>query len=140
MCRDFSIGCTAMRSTVGSITIPAGCDIWPHEMKTARALAEAGYDVAFVRCVSGDKVKTPDVQMDGVLWEMKCPETNQLKSLQRVLRRASQQSPNVLIDSARMKGVGDQAVERELRRLKPLVRAVRRLILVNKERDVIDLN
>lgn len=128
-----------MKNAMGNITIPANCDVWPHEMRTAKALAAAGYDVAFVQCVSGDKVKTPDIQMDGVLWEMKCPETSQLKSLQRVLRRASQQSPNVLIDSARMKGVGDQAVERELRRLKPLVRAVRRLILVNKARDVIDL-
>lgn len=94
----------------------------------------------FMRRIDGEGVKTPDIQMDGALWEMKCPETGNVKSLQRVLRRASQQSPNVLIDSARMKGAGDAAVERELRRLRPLVKAVHRLILVTKAREVIDLS
>lgn len=129
-----------MKNTAGNITIPADCDVWPHELRTAKALAASGHDVVFVRRIGGDRVKTPDIEMDGILWEMKCPETGQTKSLQRVLRRASAQSGNVLIDSSRMKGVSDQAVERELRRLKPLVKAVRRLILVNKERKVIDLS
>lgn len=128
-----------MKNTAGKITL-ADCDIWPHERRTAEAFAASGHDVVFVRRIGGDRVKTPDIEMDWVLWEMKCPETGQVKSLQRVLRRASTQSGNVIIDSSRMKGVSDQAVERELRRLKPLVKAVRRLILVNKERKVIDLS
>ena len=123
----------------GNITIPANCDVWPHELRTARALAADGRSVTFVRRIGGNRVRTPDIQMDGVLWEMKCPETGNVRSLQRVLRRAATQSPNVIIDSSRMRGTSDADVEHELRRLLPFVGRVRRLLFVSKSRQIIDL-
>ena len=47
---------------------------------------------------------------------------------------------NILVDSFRMKSASDQAVEQEFRRLRPLIKAVRRLILANRERKVIDVS
>lgn len=123
----------------GKVIIPSGADVWPHELACARTLATAGYTVEFLRRTSGDRVKSADIVMNGVAWEIKAPKTSNLKHLQLTLRRAAKQSPNVIIDSTRLHAIPDQSVEKELRRLKPLVRSVKRLLLVTKSRKVIDI-
>ena len=70
---------------------------------------------------------------------LKSPTSSNLKSLQKVLRRAGKQSHNVVVDVARMKGVPDRDAQRELARLLPLVASVRHLRMVAKTRDVIDI-
>lgn len=95
----------------GQIVIPAGIDIWHHELVTAQALAESGRTVEFLRRIDGNRVSTPDIIVEGVVWEMKAPESKDVKSLQRVLRRAARQSPNVIVDTFRMKGVSDAEAE-----------------------------
>lgn len=124
----------------GLVIIPSGTDIWPHELKTANILAEHGKTVRFVRRTEGNYVKSADIEMDGVLWEMKSPRTNQIKYIQRILRRASKQSANIIIDTSRLQNIDDQQVERELKRLRPLVKTVKRLLLINKAGKVIDIH
>lgn len=121
------------------VIIPAGVDVWEHEFETAQTLAKSGRTVEFLRRIDGNRINTPDVIMDGVVWEMKAPESRDVRSLQRLLRRAAQQSPNVIVDIFRMKGVSDAAAEGELRRLKPLVKSIRRLIFIGKDGRVVDL-
>lgn len=123
----------------GKVIVPAHIEVWPHEFKTAQALAAAGLTVEFLRRSEGAGVKSADIIMNGVTWEMKAPRTANLKKIQRVLRRASSQSRNVIIDCIRLDGLSDDAVERELRKLKPLVKSVKRIILVTKTRTVIDI-
>lgn len=120
----------------GRIIVPAGCDVWPHEMETARALAADGRTVEFMPRTEGERVKSPDIAMGGILWEMKAPEATTVDSLERVLRRASRQSPNVIVDAARAKNCGDPAFERRLRKAASAVKGLRRLVLVRKSRIV----
>ena len=124
---------------IGDVVVPSGTNVWPHELATAKALAMAGHDVEFLPRIDGKEVKSADVLMDGVVWEMKSPTSASVKSLQKVLRRAGRQSHNVIVDTARMRGVSDRAVQRELARLLPLVASVQRLRLVTKARDVFDI-
>lgn len=55
----------------GKIIIAPGINVWPHELKTAEALAEAGHVVEFVRRREEKRAKSADALIDGVLWEMK---------------------------------------------------------------------
>ena len=128
-----------MGAKTENVMIPSGTNVWPHELATAKALAMAGHNVEFLPRIDGKKVKSADVLMDGVVWEMKSPTSTSVKSLQKVLRRAGRQSHNVIVDTARMRGVSDKAVQRELVRLLPLVASVHRLRLVTKARDVFDI-
>lgn len=114
-------------SPKGRVIIPSNVAVWEHEISAARRLAGTGREIEFLPRIEGKDIKTADIVMDGIAWEMKSPESSNLKSLQRTLRRAGRQSPNVLIDVARMRGVPSPTVERELRRLKPLVKSIRRL-------------
>lgn len=77
--------------------------------------------------------------MNGIAREMKAPQTDEIKRLERVVRRASQQSPNIVIDSIRAKRLQDARIERELKRIADLNKRLRRLILVTKSRVVIDI-
>ena len=123
----------------GNITIPADVDVWPHELRTAKALARAGHDVRFVRKSDEPHVRTADLLMDGLTWEMKAPKSGKLDAVQRNLRRALGQSPNVVFDSRRMKSLPDAAVERELRKWGGELRSLRRLLFVNRYAEVIDI-
>ena len=59
----------------GIIIIEPGVDVWPHEKRTAEALAASGMSVKFLRRKQGDHVRTPDVVIDGETWEMKSPQS-----------------------------------------------------------------
>ncbi len=124
---------------IGNITIPADVDVWPHELKTAQALASAGHDVRFVRKSDEPHMRTADLLMDGITWEMKAPKSSQLSAVQRNLRRALGQSPNVVFDSRRLKGLPDAAVERELRKWAGELRSLRHLLFVNRHGKVIEI-
>lgn len=45
----------------GKIIIRPGINVWPHELRTAEALAAVGYTVEFVRKSDVAHQKTPDV-------------------------------------------------------------------------------
>ena len=128
-----------MVARIGDVVVPSGTDVWHHELATAKAPAMAGHDVEFLPRIDGKEVKSADVLMDSIIWEMKSPTSASVKSLQKALRRAGRQSHNVVVDTARMRGVSDRAVQRELVRLLPLVASVQRLRLATKARDAFDI-
>ena len=121
------------------IIIPRGLAIWPHELDTARALVKSGHRIEFLAPIDGEKIKSADILMDGIIWEMKAPTTKQVHRLERILRRALEQSHNVIIDSARMSTLPDGTIERELRRCALYNKALRKLILVKKNRATVDI-
>lgn len=123
----------------GEIIIPAGIDIWPHELETAKALAHAGRTVEFQVPVKGSRIKTPDISMSGALWEIKCPSSKSLDAIERNIRRACKQSKNVVLDTRRMKGPRRVAIEKEARRCLTRVAEVRQLILIVGFDDVLIL-
>lgn len=129
-----------MKQSEGKIIIPSGVDVWPHELGTARALAAAGFAVEFVRRREGQHEKTPDLLIDGELWEMKSPKGSSMKAVERNLRKALDQSQRIIFDSQRMKGIPDKAVERELAACAAgRVAKIKRLVFVNRRRNVIDI-
>lgn len=123
----------------GKIIIPANVNVWPHELDTAKALAVAGKTVEFIQPIEGQRVHTPDIQMDGVAWELKAPESGSSNALQKNLRRALHQSCNIIIDCRRMKTGTSQHVERELRQQATKSRSLKRLLLVRRDGSIVDI-
>lgn len=124
----------------GQIIIQSGANIWPHELKTAEALAAASFTVEFVRRSEKERETSADVEIDGVLWEMKAPRASNMKAVEKNLRKAVNQSDCVIFDSRRMKGIPDHAIERELRVCAAgRVKKLKRLMFVNRKAQVIDI-
>ena len=128
-----------MAKKQGTIKAPSDLNIQEHELSTARALADAGYDVEFAHKTEGNRVTSADVIVNGVLWEMKSPQAGNRKAIERNLRKASRQSANIIFDSQRMKGISDAEVEKELRKYAAHIKAIRRLWFVDRNRAVIDI-
>ena len=108
-------------------------------MATARAFADAGYDVEFVRRIMGKRVTSPDMVVDGVVWEVKSPTSGNLRVVQKHIRAALHQSRDVVFDSRRMTGHSDEVIEREVRKWTANLTYVRRMIYINRRGEVVKI-
>lgn len=79
---------SVMSKNQGNITAPSHLNIQPHEMATARAIADFGMNVEFRARIKGNGVKTPDFLAGGVFWEVKSPTSDKLKVIEKRLREA----------------------------------------------------
>lgn len=126
-----------MKNKLGKIIIAPDVNIWPHEYDTAQSLALAGMTVEFIRKSEERFATSADVLIDGVQWEMKSPKSDKLKMVQKNLRLALRQSQNVIFDSRRMKKLPDSAIEREVRKWGYELKAMKHLIYVNRQGEVV---
>ena len=135
--------CTAiipvMAQKQGHIIIQSGVNVWPHELKTAQAFTAIGKDVEFIRRSEEQRVTSADAVIDGLVWEMKAPTADNLKAVERNLKRGRWQSENIIFDCRRMKKVPDFAIEREVRKQAFAIPRIKRLRYVNKHGHVIDI-
>ena len=118
------------------IIIPAGLTPWPHELRAARILALAGHTVEFLPVA---RIKMADIKLDGTAFEIKSPITNNPKKNIRNIKRALQQSPNVIIDSSRIKGMRDDTLRKLLASRARDQKTLKKLLLITKGGQVIDI-
>ena len=130
-----------MAKDKGKIIIAPGINVWPHELKTAEALAEAGYVVEFIRRSEERRARSADCVIGGKLWEMKAPTASNMKAVEKNLRKALNQAPHVIFDCRRMKGVPDAAIEREVRTcVAGRVRGLKCVLFVNRKGKIVDIS
>lgn len=120
----------------GEIIIRDGAQPWPHEIKTAEALAAAGYVVIFTTKSQILYDKSADALIDGVLYEMKSPTSSHLSVVDKNINKALSQSCNIVFDSKRMKNVKDYQVIHELNKSIDERSKIKSLLFVDKKRIV----
>ena len=128
-----------MKKDCGKIIIEPDLNVWPHELKTAEVLAASGYIVKFIPKSNIAHQKTADVLIDGLIWEFKAPTADNLKAIERNLKRGRWQSPNIVFDSRRMKALPDKAILREVTKQANALSGIARLLYVNKHGQIIDV-
>lgn len=121
----------------GQIIIPAGRKPWPHELRVAEILAAAGHMVEFLPETS---LKTADIRLDGVEYEIKSPFTNKPDKLERNLKRALKQSKNIIFDSSRTKNIRDDKLYKFLMTKAGQQKQIGRLIFITKRGRTIDIS
>jgi hypothetical protein len=128
------------QNTKGSIIIPNGVDIWEHELKTAQVLARYGHIICFVAKANGRNVKSADILIGNVLYEIKSPKADKLSAIERNLKRASKQAENIVIDSGRMKKIHDSAIQKCLVLKLKQQKTIKRILFVNRKHELIDIS
>ena len=108
---------------------------WPHEMHTARILAQNGHTVTFLKEMEGI---SPDIILDGIIFEIKAPKTAKISTLEQAIRKALKQSPNIIIDSVRMK-IQDNVALKFLVKKCCEQKQIKRMIFINKKEKIIDV-
>lgn len=69
-----------------------------HEFETAKFFADRGKDIVFLKPSDIPKVHTPDIRMDGLEWEIKCPEGEGKRTIEKSICKAVLQSRYIIID------------------------------------------
>lgn len=112
---------------------------YPSEYEISAAIIIADYfenDVIFIK--RSPNSKTADFKIKGVVWELKSPIGNSKRTIQNNLRRADQQSTNIIIDLRRCKMHSSQSMNRikfELSR----ANKISHLLVIQKNKKVIAL-
>jgi len=128
------------KKTRGSVIIPAGLDIWDHEIRTAQVFARDGHTVQFMVADQGYRRKTADVLIDGVAYEIKSPKADKLSAIERNLKRATRQSSNIIIDSRRMSKIHDTTIQSFLAQKLKQQKTIKMLLFVNRKHQIIDIS
>ena len=121
-----------------SIIIPAEVQPGPSskELSAARILLEYfKKDIVFV---SRKNNRTPDFLIGGLFWELKTPTGTGKYNLQHALRSAAGQSDNIVID-ARFSKMHINRIKSELRFQLSKANKINRLLLIDKQKAVIEI-
>lgn len=122
--------------TCGKIIIPP--DIFPekHELETAGFFAKIGKDIEFLKPAYTKGVRTPDIQMDGVLWEIKSPMGNGKRTLERAFRKSLKQSQNIIFDLRRTSIPDNKCISYLTQHFRN-IKGIKRLLLVTKSNSLL---
>jgi hypothetical protein len=112
----------------------------PHEKEIAEILSKH-YDstIEFIAPINDYKRKTPDIVMNGVLWEIKSPIGNSKRhTVSYQFDRASKQSKCLIFDGRRTKLPDDFLKKRivfELNKHK----SIKRLVFITKSQKILEI-
>ncbi len=108
-----------------------------HEVLAAILLADHfRVDVTFLR---PGRQRTPDLDIGGVLWEIKSPMGNGRKTMENNLRSARKQSSNIVIDLRRTSMNYHNALARINFYLATENHRIKQLRIITKSQKIIDI-
>ncbi len=82
----------------GKIIISGGRYPEHHELETANILITLGYDITFLTESRTEGAKNADIEMNGVIWEMKRPMGKSKQTIKKIFERATKQSDSIILD------------------------------------------
>lgn len=85
-------------------------------------------------------MKTVDVLIDGLAYEIKSPKTDKLSAIKRNLKRAVKQSSNIIIDSRRMSKIHDATIQKFLLQKLKQQSSIKKLLFVNRKHQIINIS
>lgn len=126
---------------IGTIIHPPGVFIERHEKITVDLLAvELGADITFLVPNREKGRKTPDIEMYGLLWEIKSPKGKGTRTIENTLRDAVKQSSYIILDLRRMDGrVPTKKHVDKAEAQFAANKSMKRIIMITRDEKTIDL-
>lgn len=121
----------------GKIT-PNGVILETHENATVVFLTKQGYDLELIPPTQLKGVRTPDIRMNGLDWEMKAPKSDGKYTIEHSFRSALKQSPNIIFDIRWSKIPQGKCVAEIERRFNDFNKVVR-VLIITKQKKLLDL-
>lgn len=119
--------------------IPNGVSLEKHENDTVVFFTNLGFDIELIPPSNIPKAKTPDFNMNGKAWEMKSPSGKGRSVIEHAFKRAAKQSENIVFDLRRVNIPTKRAIT-EINRYLKASKRVKRIKIITRERELIDLN
>ena len=109
-----------------------------HELDTARYFAALGYDIEFIPPSNIPTVHTPDIKMNGVEWEIKCPTGKGRNVISRNIKNAAKQSHHIIIDLRRISMIEDKCVLEIMRKFKHH-QSIKQILVIKKDGELLEI-
>jgi hypothetical protein len=122
----------------GRIT-PNGVVLHTHENATVVFLTQQGYDIELLQPVQRKSARTPDIRMQNLDWEMKCPTGKSANTIKRAFKTALRQSKNIIFDLRNSK-MPDKTNIAKLEKEFSDIRSAKHLIVITKSRKMLDFH
>jgi hypothetical protein len=106
------------------------------EFSTAKFLSGIGKNVKFLEPVRILGAHTPDIEMDKLLWEIKCPKSTSKRTLEHAFTAALHQSVNLIFDLRAMPAPQERHIGKLVTLFQHSKSAKRLLIIVRDKREV----
>ncbi len=119
--------------------IPNNAYLHEHEYATILYLTECGYDVEVILPSSEKGEKSPDIMMNGLIWEMKSPVGKGKWVIKNIMQKASHQSENVIMDLRRLKHFPQGKYIKEVEYRFETISRLKKLIIISKEQKIIEI-
>lgn len=119
------------------VIIPANIHLSEHELSVIPFLLAIGNHVEFLQPSRIRGQKSPDVRIDGVLWEIKSPKGTSNRTIENNFRAALNQAVCIVFDLRRSKLPEEKAL-REIKRQFSLAHKVQRVFVVRRNGTTID--
>ena len=111
----------------------------PHEVEAAWILAlHFRVVVEFLQPSEGYKMKTADIVMNGLIWEMKSPTGSGRTTIANQFHRASKQSSHLVFDARRVH-VADDIVLAQVRQEVARRRHIKAVLYIAKDGTVLEI-
>lgn len=108
-----------------------------HELSAATLLSN--YFEADVEFIPRSNHKTPDFLIKDINWELKSPTGDGKYNIQHQIKAAAKQSSNVILDVRNSK-IHMTKIRSDVQRHFKFTKAVKRLILIDKSKHVVELS
>lgn len=108
----------------------------PHEVNVILLLLE--YFDADIICICPGAGKTPDLKIKDEEWELKSPIGNGPNTIEKILRKATKQSKNIILDFSRSKMHGRRAISKTKFYLRTNKHSIKKLLVITKSRKIVD--
>ncbi|MBR5620881.1 hypothetical protein IKW75_00075 [Candidatus Saccharibacteria bacterium] len=118
--------------------IPNGVSLEKHENETVVFFTDLGYDIELIPPSNTPKAKTADFLMNGIAWEMKCPQGRSYNSIEHIIPNAAKQSENIILDLRRSFLDESKAIGVIKRRVDQ-IRKIKRCKVITKDQKVLDI-
>lgn len=112
--------------------------LYRHENQTILYLLSQGYDIQIIPKSNQPGIKTADIIMCSMEWEMKSPQGQGKWLIKNTLQEASHQSTNVILDLRRIK-LDHNRCMREIEQRFKSIKRLRNLKIITKSGKSIDM-
>ena len=114
-----------------------GVHLQDHEYSTVKMLLEKGYNVELIPPSQIKGMRTPDLVINGVVWEIKSPTGAGKHTIKHTLQNATHQAGNVIVDLRRC-GIPEDKAIKEFEQGFALSKRLRKMKIVLKSDEILD--
>jgi len=122
----------------GRVTKQIGAYPKLSEQIVADVFAKAGFDVEFIAESRRYKQGSADINMMGVVWEIKCVESDKMDKVRRNVNKAAKQSTNIIIGTFKTDILDEKIIKYAMKYVKNL-KSVKRCKIVTKKHEILDI-